>query len=244
MRRSGLVLLIALLGLLAGQTARTQRDVVDKIIVVVGDRVILASELASQIQLYAFQTGVQPKTEAEIEKLQSDILEQMINDQLFLLEAKQDTSISVRPEEIEQALDEHVGRVAANFDSQEAFIDALTAEGLTIRELKKKYRGDIENQLLRQRYIQRKLYSVSVSRHEVEEFYSQFRAHRLKMDIACTIFDGSVQHVIHQGDDVFCLFFRFLRTVFRKAFFYVFPKAFRTLSGVMGKSRTHLPVAL
>ncbi|MDH4157649.1 MAG: peptidylprolyl isomerase [candidate division Zixibacteria bacterium] len=175
MRRSGFIFLIGLLGLLAGQTARSERDVVDKIIVVVGDRVILASELASQIQLYAFQTGIQPKTEAEIQQLQADILEQMINDQLFLLEAKQDTSVSVRPEEIEQALDEHVTRVAGNFESQEAFIEALTAEGLTVRELKKKYRGDIENQLLRQRYIQRKLYSVSVSRHEVEEFYSQFR---------------------------------------------------------------------
>ena len=175
MRRSGIIFIIGLLGLLVVQTVRSERDVVDKIIVVVGDRVILASELASQIQLYAFQSGIQPKTEAEIQKLQEDILEQMINDQLFLLEAKQDTSVSVRPEEIEQALDEHVTRVAGNFDSQEAFIDALTAEGMTVRELKKKYRNDIENQLLRQRYIQRKLYSVSVSRHEVEEFYDQFR---------------------------------------------------------------------
>ena len=175
MRRSGFICFIGLLGLLAVPTVRSERDVIDKIIVVVGDRVILASELASQIQLYAFQSGIQPKTEAEIQKLQEDILEQMINDQLFLLEAKQDTSVSVRPEEIEQALDEHVTRVAGNFDSQEAFIDALTAEGMTVRELKKKYRNDIENQLLRQRYIQRKLYSVSVSRHEVEEFYDQFR---------------------------------------------------------------------
>ncbi len=175
MRRSGFIFFVGLLGLLVVQTVRSERDVVDKIIVVVGDRVILASELASQIQLYAFQSGIQPKTEAEIQKLQEDILEQMINDQLFLLEAKQDTSVSVRPEEIEQALDEHVTRVAGNFDSQEAFIDALTAEGMTVRELKKKYRNDIENQLLRQRYIQRKLYSVSVSRHEVEEFYDQFR---------------------------------------------------------------------
>ena len=41
-------------------------DTVDKIAVVVGDQVILASELANQLQLSAFQSGQRPKTEKEI----------------------------------------------------------------------------------------------------------------------------------------------------------------------------------
>ncbi|MCK4632799.1 MAG: SurA N-terminal domain-containing protein, partial [candidate division Zixibacteria bacterium] len=167
--------LFAVLVLVAVGTATAQRDVVDKIAVVVGDRVILSSELTAQVQLYAFQGGRQVNTEDELRELENEVLQQMITEQLFLIEARQDTSITIRPEEIEQALDEHITRIAGNFDSEQAFLDALAAEGLNVRELRKKYRTDVENQLLRQRFIQRKLYSVSVSRREVEGFYEKFK---------------------------------------------------------------------
>jgi len=168
-------LLLAILLLVCVTPVMAQRDVIDKIIVVVDDQIILASELASQIQLYTFQTGQQPKTQAEFEKLQDDILEQMVNDQLFLAEAKKDTAIKLRDEEIDMALDDHLARLAQNFNSDEEFQAALQAEGLTIRDLRKKYRDDVRNQLLRQRFIQRKLMDVSISRHEVEEFYDEFK---------------------------------------------------------------------
>jgi len=150
-------------------------DTVDKIAVVVGDQVILASELANQLQLAAFQGGQRPKTEEEIRLFQKRALEQMISDQLFLAEAKKDTTISVRPSEVQQALDEHIARVVENFGSEERFLAALEQEGMTLRDLKRQYEQDIQNNLLRQRYIQKKLYDVSVSRFEVEKFYQEFK---------------------------------------------------------------------
>jgi peptidyl-prolyl cis-trans isomerase SurA len=150
-------------------------DTVDKIAVVVGDQVILASELANQLQLTAFQSGQRPKTEEEIRLFQKRVLEQMISDQLFLAEAKKDTTITVRPSEVQQALDEHIARVIENFGSEDRFVEALDQEGMTLRDLKRQYEQDIENNLLRQRYIQKKLYTVSVSRVEVERFYQEFK---------------------------------------------------------------------
>jgi len=152
-----------------------QREPVDRIIAVVGNEVILASELAGQVQMYVFQSGREPKNERELKELQNEILEQMIYDKLFLFEARQDTTIQIRPEEIEMALDEHINQVSRNFGSDQAFLDALANEGLTVRTFRKQYRDEIENQLLKNRLIQSKLYSVSVSRHEVEEFYRKFR---------------------------------------------------------------------
>ncbi|MFH1373284.1 MAG: peptidylprolyl isomerase [bacterium] len=152
-----------------------EREAVDRIVAVVDDRVILASELASQAQLMVLQGGMQPGNEQELMQLNSDVLEQMISDQLFLIAARKDTTINLRAEEIEQALDDHLAGIARNFESNEAFLDALAAEGLTIRELRKRFRDDVENQILKQRYIQKKLYSVAVSRHEVEEFFRNFQ---------------------------------------------------------------------
>jgi peptidyl-prolyl cis-trans isomerase SurA len=169
-------ILCAFIGATALNAAAQQNpEVIDRIIAVVGEEVILASELGGQMQMYALQTGEEPKTQTEFDKLRGQILDQMVTDRLFLFEARKDTSISIRPEEIEQALDEQVARIASNFSTNDEFMAALAEEGLTIRELKRKYRVDVENQLLKQRFIQRKLYSVSVSRHEVEEFYTRFQ---------------------------------------------------------------------
>lgn len=174
MRTTGFIAVFVCSILLAGRVD-AQRETADKIAAIVGDQVILVSELANQIQLVALQSRLQFNSQEEVLQLQREMLDEMISDRLFLLAAKEDTSISVRPEEIEVALDEQINRVAGNYGSYEQFLDALAAEGLTIRELKKRWRPDVENQLLKQRFIQKKLYSVSVAKREVEEFYRQFK---------------------------------------------------------------------
>ena len=175
MRALRLLLLVIAVAIMLTGTLSAQRETVDEIVAVVGDQVILASELANQIQLIALQSGVRPKNEEELKEFQRDIVEQMISDRLFLLAAKKDTSINVRPEEVENSLEAQVARISQNFESHDDFLSALAAEGLTIRELKKRYRTDIENQLLKQTFIQRKLSTVSVSRQEVKEFYETFQ---------------------------------------------------------------------
>ena len=163
------LLLVAVLPL------RAEKEIVDRVVAVVGDQVILASEMASQLQMASLRYGKRFNSEAEMSAFRDDILNSMISDHLFLIAAKADTTISIRPDEIERALDDHIARIAEQYETNEAFMDALAEEGLTLRELRKKLRPDIENQLMKQRVMQRKLSNVSVSRHEVEEFYRDFQ---------------------------------------------------------------------
>ncbi|MEW6412693.1 MAG: peptidylprolyl isomerase [Candidatus Zixiibacteriota bacterium] len=174
MRLLKLVLILTAVAVFASP-ATAQREVIDRIVAVVGDQVILASELAGQMQLLVLQSGTRPKNQQEIEQLQKDVLDQMVSDRLFLLAAREDTSISVREEEIDDALEEQVTRISQNFDSYDEFMAALASEGLSLRDLKRRYRTDVENQMLKQRFIQSKLATVSVSRQEVKEFYDTFK---------------------------------------------------------------------
>ncbi len=175
LRRLFRVSLLAVALFMAAGSLLADREKVDRIVAVVGNEPILASELATQMQMVALQTGRQPKSQAEVDAFKKEILEQMVSDRLFLLEAKKDTSISVRPEEIDQALDDQIAKVAARFKSNEDFLAALAQEGLNLRDLKKRYRSDLESQFLKQKLIQKKLYSVSVSRKEVEDFYAKYK---------------------------------------------------------------------
>jgi peptidyl-prolyl cis-trans isomerase SurA len=170
-----LSLLVAMVGWLIPITGQAQGESVDKIVAVVGNEVILASELANQIQLTAFQTGYRPDSEEAVLKFQRQVLQQMISDKLFLAEALNDTTIEIRPSEVQQTLDGQIARAVQNFGSEEGLLQALASEGMTLRDLKRQYETDIENNLLRQRYIQQKLFAVSLSRYEVEKFYEEFK---------------------------------------------------------------------
>ena len=91
--------------LLLASVSWGQRETVDEIAAVVGNKVILVSEVAGQVQLIALQSGRQPKNQEELEQLKNDVLDQMVSDRLFLVAAEKDTSITLRPEEVDQALE-------------------------------------------------------------------------------------------------------------------------------------------
>jgi len=145
-------------------------EIVERIVAVVGDRIILASELANQVQMYLMSQGQSAKN-MDIDKVSNGILTDMVNDALILSAAKDDTSITVSDAEITNGLNEHIASLASRFPSEEVFVEQLRQEGYTKRSLEKRYRPEIRDQLLKQKIINRKLSSVNLSRQEVEQFY-------------------------------------------------------------------------
>ncbi len=175
MKRLIILGLLILASAAAAQGVAPERQTLDRIIAIVGKEAILASELAGQMQIYSLQTGRKPNSEQEVIALRDRLLDEMVTDLLFLQEARKDTSIKVRDEEIDQAVNEYIQRAIQRMGSEEKFNEALAAENLTIRGLEKRYRPDIEKQLLKQRLIQKRLMTISISKHEVEEFYAKFK---------------------------------------------------------------------
>ncbi len=153
----------------------SELEPVDGIIAIVGREPIMASELAAQLQIIAVQNNVKPETPEELEKFQNQVLDQMITERLFLIEAEKDTTIKVSDDEVEQALDEHVAQTSAQFSSEDDFLKQLSQEGLTLHSFKKRLRPDIRSQLLKQRLVAQKLSKISVSKQEVMEFYEKYK---------------------------------------------------------------------
>jgi peptidyl-prolyl cis-trans isomerase SurA len=150
------------------------QQVLDRIVAVVGDQIVLESELDMQLQIYVNQMGISPRSEKERAELKKQLLDRMINDKLLLLAAKKDTTIEVTSREVDEAVKEQIRRVKSDF-SEEEFEAQLKAEGLTESELRKKYREQIRNQMLIDRLVSTKLSKVSVSTREVKDFYEAYR---------------------------------------------------------------------
>ena len=163
----------ATLAILAAQAVRAEP--LDRIVAVVGHHIILDSELESQLVLWATQQRLDLNAPGVREEASRQILDQMVSDRLMLIQAERDTSIKVSDQEVERELDAHLQRILSQFPSQEDFYKQLAAEGLSLPELRRRYRREVRNQVLKQRLIQARLRDVEISAPEVDAFFEQFR---------------------------------------------------------------------
>jgi peptidyl-prolyl cis-trans isomerase SurA len=149
-------------------------EVLDGIAATVDDRIILISEVQSQLQLLAMESNIDLDNKALVDSLSHEILKQMIDDKLILIEAEKDTSIKVTSREIEDALNDHIERIKKQFPSEQLFLAQLKSEGLTLKELRNRYKDEVKNQLYKERFLNKRLSSITVSSGEVRQFYNDY----------------------------------------------------------------------
>jgi len=113
----------------------------EKIVAVVGDEVIIQSELDESLrpvlkQYKALFEG--EELEKKYQKAREEILDQMVKDELILQEAGK-LDITVEEEAVEERLNEMIDK----FPSEQKFLEALKNEGLSIESLRDKYREQL-----------------------------------------------------------------------------------------------------
>jgi len=148
------------------------QEIIDGIVAIVGDEIILRSDLLRTSQNLAMQMRLNPQTQVEeFEKLKKDVLQNLINEKVLLVKAVEDT-IVVEDQQVEAALDERIQQLINQLGSKEK-LEAYF--GSPIKNIKKDYRDEIRKQLTVQAVQQEKLMNVKASRHEVESFYETMK---------------------------------------------------------------------
>jgi peptidyl-prolyl cis-trans isomerase SurA len=168
--RYGATLIGLILGLLWGFSAPAQdtTNVIDRIVAIVGNQVILESEIFQNAQTIALQQGLEPSRDpAKFQSLQQDVLKEMINQKILLVKAKEDT-IKVEPREVDRELDNRIQVIVQNLGS-EAQVEK--AYGMPISRIRREYRQMVEDGLIVERVKQSRLRDVVVTRNEVVEYF-------------------------------------------------------------------------
>lgn len=146
-------------------------SIVDRVAAVVGDSTIMVSEVEDQYRTLQYQgTPMEPR----------QILENLVNDQLILQAAAQDSTIrqSLDEQAIDEQVDERIRQVRAQFDTEAAFQAELSAAGLTIEQFRAETRQRIRSGRLAQLYVRRALReppAVAVTDEEMRAFFEQQR---------------------------------------------------------------------
>ncbi len=144
--------------------AKAQHTQIDKVVAVVGDNIILYSEIESQYQQMAAQS-----TEPLSAGTRCEIFDNLLLERLFLSQAMLD-SVTTSPEEVDAELDRRIKYFISVFGSKEKLEEYY---GKSIIELKDDFKGDIEKQLLSDKMKAKAFAGLKVSPAEVKDFFEK-----------------------------------------------------------------------
>ncbi len=148
-------------------------EVADRIVAVVGNDIILYSEVEEMVQSYLINQKSKP-TQEQLKQLRKQVLEQLINNKILFYQAEKD-SIDITREQIEQAVDSRIDELIKYFGSESQLKQSLQAEGMTLRDLRKKYFDEAKAMLITQKIMMEKTKNITVSALEVKKFYEQYK---------------------------------------------------------------------
>jgi len=154
---------------LVGGAGRAEARLVEKIAAVVGDNIVLASEVEEKaVPLLADANRITDPTKrsARATALRREVLDRLIDDELILQQAA-DLKLSVTSEQVDQSIDEIKKQNSLDDDQLR---EALRGQGMSMAS----YRADLKKQLLRYRVLNIAVGSrVSISDDEVKSYYER-----------------------------------------------------------------------
>ncbi len=150
-----------------------QNQPVDGVLAVVGENLVLHTEVLQQTQMTALQVGIDfNKNPYAFERIYNETLQGLIDQYIVLDAAERDTNIVLTSEEIETALELQMNDLIQRAGSEQALEEAL---GQSIRHIKKEYWGEVRKMMLIERFRYSLLSSVTITRKEVESFFNTYK---------------------------------------------------------------------
>jgi peptidyl-prolyl cis-trans isomerase SurA len=152
-----------------------QGDLVDRVVAVVGDSIILDSDIKEQIERRrAFGETIPTDPEA-LSDLQRQELDGLINELLILQAAKRD-SILIAPEDIQSQVNAAVAEQERRFGGRPGFEEALRREGLSLEQYRRTVERGLSRATLQRQYmgrVQQDRRPPPVSDAEVRAFFEE-----------------------------------------------------------------------
>ena len=191
MREIGALILLAV-GTAAGLSAQDStvatappRDttfVVDRVVAVVGNRPVLASQVDEELFSRQSQGVKLPDNPEGIRAIRQQIVSSIIDEELLVQQAMRDTSIKVTDEEIASGVEEQVKKVRTNFNSEIEYAAELKKAGFQTPEEYRRWltdqqrRAAYQNRLIEKLRNDGKLKSVAPTEKEMKEYFEEQKA--------------------------------------------------------------------
>ncbi len=170
MKKSSLAFIFLFLMIYANRADAqlTKGEPLDKIVAVVGNEIILKSDIMGQIALMAQQN---PQVNPNDPAVYKQLLDALVNEKLLVTKAIED-SVVVSEDQIEGRWEAFLQTLMHQFGSEER-IEQVYKKSLN--RLKYELRDDIRNKLLSSNLVQQKIANITITPKEINDFYVNYR---------------------------------------------------------------------
>ena len=145
---------------------------IDGIAAIVGENIILKSDVSQVVGMTALQNGIDVERDrALLEKLQGDVLSSLIDQKIILEMAKLD-SIEVNEKDVDRALEQQIETFIMRAGTEEMAEKML---GQSLNAFRREYWYDMRDRLITEQYQQQLIMSVNINRENVVDFYTNYK---------------------------------------------------------------------
>ena len=161
-----------------GQGAAQDIDLVERVVAVVGDSVVLMTELEEFLLAMEARGWVRPTGTAELLEVRVEALRQLVNQQLILQEAAKDTLLEVTDDELEDRVQQQIEGQVRQFGTLGRLQQALIEQNMTLAVYREQQKNLIRRQLLQERYFAKTDQSATdivVTEEEAQRYFNENR---------------------------------------------------------------------
>lgn len=148
------------------------QELLDGIAAIVGDEIILHSEVSQ----YAFNVALQlqvdiQKNPERFDEIRKKTLEHLIIQKILLAKAKEDT-ITVDDAQVDQVLDQQIQAWIQQIGGEKKLEEYF---GMPLNKIRREFREEIRDRLIVEKVQQEFMQKISITRPEVVEFYNTMK---------------------------------------------------------------------
>jgi peptidyl-prolyl cis-trans isomerase SurA len=153
--------------------------VVDRVVAVVGNRPVLASQVDEEIFSRQSQGAKLPTDPSGLKSVRGEIISSIIDEELLVQQAQRDTTIKITDEEIAKGVEEQVHKVRTNFTSEVDYASELKKAGFQTPEEYRRWltdqqrRAAYQNRLVEKLRSDGKLKPVAPTEKEMKQFFDE-----------------------------------------------------------------------
>jgi len=156
--------------------------VVDRVVAVVGNRPVLASQVDEEVFSRQSQGQRLPTDPDSLEAIRKQVVASIVDEELLVLQAQRDTTIKVTDQEIADGVEQQVQKVRANFTSEVDYKNELRKAGFQTPEEYRRWltdqqrRAAYQNRLIDKLRQDGKLKPVPPTEKEMRAYFDEQRA--------------------------------------------------------------------
>jgi peptidyl-prolyl cis-trans isomerase SurA len=155
--------------------------VVDRVVAVVGNRPVLASQVDEELFSRQAQGVELPRDPKQLDLLRREVVSSIVDEELLVQQAGRDTTIQVTDQEVADGVEQQVRKVRGNFTSEVDYNNELKKAGFQTPEEYRRWltdqqrRAALQNRLIDGLRSAGKLKSVSPTEVEMKRFFEEHK---------------------------------------------------------------------